>query len=161
MCKNRICGMIAVAVLATSFTGCQQANNTQSGAVLGTGLGALTGAIIGNQTGDRDKGALIGALAGGAAGALAGQAQDNAEQRDAVMAHAAHQEQMRYLEGRAVTNSDVVAMSANGLSEPLIIGTIQDRGGKFDTSPQAIIQLKQSGISDGLISAMQRYNMSP
>jgi len=44
------------------------------------------------------------------------------------------------------------------VSDALIINMIQDRSGKFDTSPTGVIALKQSGVSDTVIMAMQRHN---
>ena len=144
--------------MAVSLTGCRNLNHTQRKALLGSGLGAAAGAIIGHQTGNRDKGALIGALAGGVGGGLLGNAQDKRVERDAALDHAYNQEQARRANQKAVTNSDIVDLTRNGVSDQIIISTIKDRGGRFDTSPGAIVYLKDSFVSDTVIQTMQRYN---
>lgn len=146
--------VLFAAVAGCLLTGCQNMNRTQQGAALGTAAGAGLGAIIGHQTGNRDLGALIGAGVGGVGGAMAGNAQDAAEERDAAMAHAHHMEMTRNAEARAVTNADVVLMVQNRVPERVILATIQSRGGRFDTSPQAITHLHQSGVSEPVIQAM-------
>lgn len=69
--------MRLVSLLAMLFiftTGCAtEINETQSGALLGSGLGAGLGAIIGNQTGHAGAGTAIGAGTGLLAGALVGE----------------------------------------------------------------------------------------
>ena len=156
--RSAMSRFVVIALAAGTFTGCGSMNNTQKGAGLGAGLGALTGAIIGHQTGNRDKGALIGAALGGVGGGLLGNTQDKAEERDAALAHAHHSEMARRADQMAVTNRDVVNMSQNGISDQLIISTMQNRGGKFDTSPHAIIALREHQVSEGVIQAMNRYN---
>lgn len=56
------------------FASCAtELNETQSGALLGSGLGAGLGAIVGNQTGHAGAGTAIGAGTGLLAGALVGE----------------------------------------------------------------------------------------
>ena len=43
--------MILLATLGLGLTGCANMNNTQSGALAGTGLGAVAGAIVGEASG--------------------------------------------------------------------------------------------------------------
>jgi uncharacterized protein YcfJ len=152
-----VCGMLVLSCL--SNTGCQTTdnNNAVGGAVVGTGLGALTGAIVGSAFGRRDAaaGALIGAAAGGVGGALIGHAQDerNQQTRDAVQAQ--YQQAQAAAEQNALHNNDIVYMVKNGLSEQVIVNSMRERGGRFDTSPDAIVQLKANGVSDAVIYAMQ------
>ena len=82
---------LVAAILGLALAGCQNMNNTQSGALLGTGLGATTGAIIGNASGHAGGGALIGAAAGALAGGLVGNAEDAREERDVAVAHAQYE----------------------------------------------------------------------
>jgi uncharacterized protein YcfJ len=151
------CGMLFLSCF--SNTGCQTTdnNNAVGGAVVGTGLGALTGAIVGSAFGRRDAaaGALIGAAAGGIGGALVGHAQDekNQQTRDAVQAQ--YQQAAAAAEQRAMHNDDVVYMVKSGVSEQVIINGMRERGGRFDTSPEAIVNLKSNGVSDAVIYAMQ------
>jgi uncharacterized protein YcfJ len=152
-----IYGMLLLNCL--SNTGCQTTdnNNAVGGAVVGTGLGALTGAIVGSAFGRRDAaaGALIGAAAGGIGGALVGHAQDekNQQTRDAVQAQ--YQQAAAAAEQRAMHNDDVVYMVKSGVSEQVIMNSMRERGGRFDTSPEAIVNLKSNGVSDAVIYAMQ------
>jgi len=145
----------AVALLCPLSIGCQ--NNTQTGAAIGSGLGALTGAIIGHQTGNKETGALIGAAAGAVGGGLLGNAADVQEERDAAITHAQHTEMARRADQMAVTNRDVINMTRKGVSDRVIVSTVQSRGGRFDTSPDAVIYMKENGVSDAVIQTMQRY----
>jgi hypothetical protein len=131
--------------------GCQNISHTESGALIGTGLGAGTGAAIGNASGHAGGGALIGAAAGAVAGSLVGNAEDAREERDAAVAHAQYVAQAQ----QAVTNADIINMTRGGISDDVIIGAVRTRGGRFDLSPNSIIQLKHEGVSDNLIMAMQ------
>ncbi|WP_166824329.1 glycine zipper domain-containing protein [Thalassoroseus pseudoceratinae] len=135
------------------LTGC--ATSTGNGALFGTGLGATTGAVLGSVSGNAGKGALIGATAGALGGALVGNAEDAARQRDAAWAHAYQVEQQQFA-AQAVTNADVVTMTQSGVSQEVIINAIRTRGGQFDTSPNALIWLKNSGVSDAVIATMQQ-----
>jgi len=150
--------LVAATLVATTCLGCANMNNTQKGAGLGAAGGAGLGAIIGHQFGSAGTGALIGGLAGTATGALAGNAKDEADRRDAYARHAAYERSERIREQRAMTNRDVADMVASGVSDRVIVSTMQDRGGSFDTSPQAIIALQRAGVSDSVIQSMQYYN---
>ena len=145
-------------LLITSCLGCMNANNTQKGALLGGAGGAGIGAIIGHQFGATGTGALIGGLAGTAGGALVGNSKDEANKRDAAARHAAYERSRLEMEAHALTNRDVADMVANGVSDSTIVTAMRDKGGRFDTSPQAIIALHNAGVSDGVVQAMQHYN---
>lgn len=151
--RSRLC------LLACSFCiftiGCQSASHTGNGALIGSGLGAATGAIIGHQTGNSGTGALIGAVAGGLGGALVGNAQDAREERDMAVAQANYSQQALQAERMALTNADIVKMSQNGLSAELITAAIQQRGGRFHTSPDDLIALNANGVDQRVISVMQ------
>jgi uncharacterized protein YcfJ len=149
--------LVVCTLLCSSLAGCQNMNKTTAGAGLGAGAGALAGAIIGHQTGNAEKGALIGAALGGVGGGLTGHAMDKTDERDAAMAHASHTEAARRADQRAMTNSDVIYMTKSGTSDQIIIGTIQNRGGRFQMDPQSVVSLQQNGVSDGVIQVMQRH----
>ncbi|MBI4431387.1 MAG: glycine zipper family protein [Candidatus Omnitrophica bacterium] len=68
---KRVALFLVIGVMATSCA--TELNETQSGALLGSGLGAGLGAIIGNQTGSPGAGTAIGAGTGLLAGALVGE----------------------------------------------------------------------------------------
>jgi hypothetical protein len=54
-----------------------------------------------------------------------------------------------------VTNYDLVGMAKAGVSDDVIISTIQSRGARLDLSPQGLIALKQSGVSDRVVLSAQ------
>lgn len=153
--------VLCALLISTSIfgTGCQTTDNTNAvtGGILGTGLGAVTGAIIGSATGrgNAAAGALIGAAAGGAGGALLGHSQDEKNQQVANAAQVQYQQAQAAAEQNALTNSDVVYMVRSGLSQQVIVNAIRQRGGRFDTTPDAIVQLKANGVNDYVIQVMQ------
>jgi hypothetical protein len=51
-------------------------------------------------------------------------------------------------------NDDVLRMTKAGLPDATIVSLIQQNGGTFDTSPDALIALKKGGVSSGVIDAM-------
>ena len=53
----------------------------------------------------------------------------------------------------------MIEMHANGVGDSTIVNTMKDRGGNFDTTPQGIIGMKHSGVSDYVIQHMQANNM--
>jgi hypothetical protein len=61
----------------------------------------------------------------------------------------------------AVTNLDLINMAKAGVGDDLIISTIQSRGARLDLSPQGLIALKQSGVSDRVLIAAQNMSAGP
>jgi hypothetical protein len=53
-----------------------------------------------------------------------------------------------------LTNDSVVKLIKSGLSEDLIVATINASQGKYDTSSHAIITLKNAGAGDKIVAAM-------
>ncbi len=133
--------------------GCASGPHTTAGAGLGTGLGAVTGAVIGSQTGDAASGAAIGAVTGALAGGLVGNAADARDERDAAYAQLHHERALH--QPQALTNADLVMMAQSGVGDDVIINSVNTRGGRFDLSPGAIIQLKNSRVSDRVLLAIQ------
>ncbi len=149
--------VIVGSLISVSCLGCANMNNTEKGAAAGGVGGTVVGAIVGKQLGNTGAGAAIGAVTGLAAGALVGKAEDNAEERDNAARTAAYEHNMRVREERAVTNADIAYMAQNGINDNLICNEIRTRGGRFDTSPQSIINLQRAGVSNTVIEAMQNY----
>ena len=54
-----------------------------------------------------------------------------------------------------VDNDTILRMKQAGLGDDLLVQTIQLQPGRYDTSPDALIELKKAGLSDRVISAMQ------
>jgi hypothetical protein len=129
-------------------------NDTAEGTVFGGALGAITGALIGGKK-KRGEGALIGAGVGALSGNLIGRSKDEADaQRAAAGATAvAHANQRAAV--RAVTNLDLIRMTQAGVSDDLVISTLRTRGARLDLSPEALIALKESGVSERVLIAAQ------
>jgi hypothetical protein len=129
-------------------------NDTAGGAVVGGGLGAVAGALVSPKK-NRGENALIGAGVGALAGGLLGNARDKVDQQQVMVGSTVAANANAQIAAQAVTNYDLVEMTRAGLSEDLIISTIQSRGGRFDLSPGGLIALKQSGVSDRVVLAAQ------
>ena len=54
----------------------------------------------------------------------------------------------------ALDNKDVVKMAKSGLSEAVILSVVQAQPGTYDVTPDALIELKSSGVTDPVIAAM-------
>ena len=149
---------VAGSLLLVACCGCQNMNKTEKGAVAGGAGGAAVGAIVGHQLGSTGAGAAIGALAGGSIGALVGNSEDESDRKHEAQARQAAYARAAAAQQKAMTNSDVIAMSQANVSDEVICNGIRTRGGRFDTKPQAIIQLQQSGVSSVVIEEMQNYS---
>lgn len=56
----------------------------------------------------------------------------------------------------ALTNDDVVKMVRAELSPTIILTTVESSDPKFDVTPAGLIALKEAGVGDQIIQAMQR-----
>lgn len=149
-------GLWSVAALCL-LSGCvAPMNHTQSGTLGGAGLGAVAGAIVGQAVGAPGAGAAIGAATGAVTGNLVGQAEDIREERDFAWAQADAANAQAVADARALTEGDVVTMVQSGVGDAVIIQAVASRGCRWEGTPQAIIRLKQQGVSDGVLNAMQR-----
>lgn len=146
-------------LLATGI-GCQHMNYAERGTLFGAGTGGLLGGIIGHQSGHTGAGAVIGSLAGGLAGAAIGDAQDARDERDAALA-AYYSRQAQQPRAPALTNADLMKMSQSGLSDEVIINSVKNQGGQFDLGADSLIALKQAGVSDRVIVAIQQSGAPP
>jgi len=153
--KRIIARLVAGVLIAGSFLGCSNMNNTQKGAAIGTAGGAAAGAIIGKQLGSTGAGAAIGAVTGLVAGGLIGDSEDKKEAKENAEAQAAYQQDLAARQARAVTNADIVNLVQEGVGDDVICNEIRTRGGNFDTSPQAIIYLQRAGVDNRVMQAMQ------
>lgn len=145
---------VVCVTLAVSAFGCRTANQTEAGALAGAGFGGTLGALIGSQSGRGGTGAVLGAMTGAVVGGLAGEAADARDERDAAIAQAQYERDQSAR--NAVTNFDLINMSQAGLSDQVVINSVQTRGGQFDLSPSAIIELKSRGVSDNVILSIQQ-----
>jgi hypothetical protein len=55
---------------------------------------------------------------------------------------------------QSLNNAAVVKLVKAGLSEELIVNTINAQAGTYDTSTDGLIALKGAGVSDKVVSAM-------
>ncbi len=60
-----------------------------------------------------------------------------------------------------LTNEDIVKMVEAKIGDAVIIGKIKASAAKFDTSTDALIQLKQAGVSDVVLEAMVQASGVP
>lgn len=149
--------------------------NTQRGATLGGITGAIAGAIIGENNNEAGAGAAIGGVVGVVAGGLLGNARDKElrAQQQYYAAPRSFATQPTYLQPTytqqnvyaaplpqgAVSFNDVVAMTRSGVSEGVILNQIQSRGVLIQPQVSDIISLHQQGVSELVISAMQRASV--
>jgi hypothetical protein len=131
-------------------------NDTLGGTFVGGALGAITGAAVSGKK-NRPENALIGAGIGAITGNLFGQAKDRNDEYRTASGRAVVGQMNQQAAAAAVTNNDLVAMTRAGVSEDLIISTMRSRGARMDLSPQALISLKQQGVSDRVVLAAQDF----
>ncbi len=62
---------------------------------------------------------------------------------------------------QSLDNAAVVKLAKSGLSEDLIVQTINASAGHYDTGTDALIALKQAGITDKEVGAMLMKNANP
>jgi hypothetical protein len=133
-------------------------NDTAAGTFMGGAFGAVTGAIVGGKK-NRGEGALIGAGVGAVTGNLLGRSKDRTDEQRAAYGAASVNQWNQQAAAQAVTNYDLQEMTRAGVSEDVIISTMRSRGARLDLSPNSLIALKQSGVSDRVVLAAQ--GMSP
>ena len=59
-----------------------------------------------------------------------------------------------FAQTETLTNSEIILMTKSGLSSELIIRKIKDSNGKYETTTNALIELKKAGVSDAVIALM-------
>jgi hypothetical protein len=147
-----IAQVLPLGVLLLLAVGCRSPYHADQGALFGGLTGAGVGAVVGNAVGSPAAGALLGAGVGTITGAAVGGSLDEIEARN--RAQIAQQMGSQIRPG-VVSLADVINMSHAGVSEPLIVTHIQHNGMAAPVSSSDLITLKQQGVSDGVIQAMQ------
>ena len=143
------CVFILICVLI--FTGCQSVGPNQNrGSLIGAGAGSLIGAAIGSTDGKALEGAGVGGAIGATIGALEGRQTD--------LENAAYQ---RTIQAHATQIDQVIQMTKSGLSEDVIINQIRSTGIAATPTHEQLIFLKNNGVSDRVISAMQGAGAAP
>jgi uncharacterized membrane protein len=142
---------LAAALALVGQSGCASMNNTEKGTLAGGGLGAGAGAIIGSVTHHPLAGTAIGGALGAVAGGLTGHAIDESERKqDAKLAAATAPPP-----SGPMTVADVAQMARDHISDEVIINQIRTTGTIFQLTMADITYLKENGVSDMVIAAMQ------
>jgi outer membrane lipoprotein SlyB len=135
--------------------GCQNAKSrAPEGAVIGGVLGAAAGGIIGHQSHHGGEGAAIGAAAGALTGALIGSQIAKPGQQQAQTqgtAPAATQQPSP----NQMSMQQIIDLSKQGVNEAVIIDKIRLTNSRFNLTADDINNLKQQGVSQKVIDAMQ------
>ena len=128
--------------------------NTAKGAGLGGAAGAIIGGVIGHQNDETAEGALIGGAVGALAGGVVGNNRDRYEAQSwQNYNYQQYHAQQNYRQ--AVSLSDVIVMSRNGLSDSVIVNHIQLHGVQQRPAVHDVITLHNQGVSEAVISSMQ------
>lgn len=140
----------AVALLTLGCQGSQ--TRSGEGAVIGGLLGATAGGVVGHQSHHGLEGAAIGAAAGALTGAIIGgqiqkPGQTTQPAQTAGANVAANPNQMTILQ--------IVELTKQGANENVIIDKIRLSNSKFNLTSDDINYLKQQGVSQNVINAMQ------
>lgn len=139
-----------LATASLLLAGCQMNSYANRGAALGGLTGAGVGAAVGHATGHTGSGALIGSAVGLVTGNAIGSGMDNirAENRALI-------EQQAAARGRMASLQDAAEMTRAGLADDLIVTHFQTRGLATPPTPADLISLKQQGVSDYVLRALQ------
>jgi hypothetical protein len=149
-------GVGLIAVWWASSTGCRSPYYADQGAALGGLAGGLTGAALGDAHGTALGGAVVGTAVGALTGAAIGDSMDAEVARRQALIEAKTGRRMVGM----VTTSDVMAMMTSGLSDDVIITHIRTHGVAASLTPNDIIRLHDSGVSENVINAMQETSAS-
>lgn len=131
-------------------TGCQNAQTKAGeGAIIGGVLGAAAGGIIGHQSHHGGEGAAIGAAAGALTGAIVGSQIPKQGQtaQGTQAAQSANPNQM--------SMQQIIDLTNQGANENVIIDKIRLTNSRFNLSTDDINYLKQKGVTQRVIDAMQ------
>ncbi|MDD4954721.1 MAG: glycine zipper 2TM domain-containing protein [Candidatus Omnitrophica bacterium] len=158
--KNALVIFLSFLVICTY--GCES-NKTRvaEGAVIGGLIGGAAGGIIGHQSGHGGEGAGIGIAAGALTGALVGSQINKPQSPEAQNAPVPATSQQpaqpapQVLQTGQLSMQQIVDMAKKGVSDDEIIKEIKSTNSKFNLSQEGINYLKNAGVSDRVIAAMQ------
>lgn len=149
---------LVLAVIACSMTwGCQFRTYAGRGGALGGLLGAGVGAAIGEANDNPLAGAAIGSAVGAMTGGAVGESIDEVDARNQARVEGLRRE----FAENGLSVQDVVHMSQAGLGDLVIAQQIQAQGLREPILPEQLIWLKQQGVSDTVMAAMQAAGGSP
>jgi hypothetical protein len=133
------------------LSACRSPYYADKGAALGGLAGGLTGAALGDRGGNALGGAVLGTAVGALAGAAVGDSMDAEVERRQALIEAKTGRRMAGL----VTTTDVTTMVSSGLSDDVICNHIRANGVASSLTPNDIIHLHDSGVSEKVINEMQ------
>jgi len=140
--------MICLSIVFLNL-GCQTTKTRAvEGGVIGGVVGAAAGGIIGHQSGHGGEGAGIGAAVGAITGAIIGSQIEKPAQTTAPVSTAQNPSQM--------TIQQIIDLRKQGINEDVIIDRIRLTNSKFNLTAADINYLKQQGVSQKVIDAMQQ-----
>jgi surface antigen len=154
--------LCTIGLMSFSLIGCE--TKAGSGALIGAGAGALVGGLIGsNSHGRAGEGAAIGAAAGAIGGGLIGHGMDESDKKktedrdynsdyDRRNANA----QPKWKESsNAISKSDVISWTDQGVRDDIIIDRIERSGAVFRLSAADQNDLRDHHVSEAVIRAMK------
>lgn len=152
--------MKKAAVLIFSFcvmlfvTACQNAQTRAGeGALLGGVLGAAAGGVIGHQSHHGGEGAAIGAAAGALTGAIVGSQMPKQGQKPQPAGQPA--QEGKTVNPNQMSIQQITELARQGVHEDVIIDKIRLTNSRFQLTAEDINYLKQNGVSQKVINAMQ------
>jgi len=151
--KSSVIKILSV-ILIIGLVGCSALNQTQKGAMIGTGAGAAAGAVAGALLGDTAKGAIIGAVVGGAAGAIIGNQMDRQARQLEEELEGANVERVGEAIAIKFDSGLLFGFDSSELS-PEAIENLQTLSNSLDTYDNTDVMI--IGHTDGIGSAT--YNM--
>ncbi len=141
-----------LSIVLIGLAGCQTAGpHTRNGGLAGGMAGAAIGALAGANSGK----ALEGALIGGTTGSILGGALGNSVDHQVASDQAYHFEREQQIMATAISIDQVIRMTQSGLDEQLIVNQINANGIERRLRPEELMMLKNNGVSNNVISAMQ------
>jgi fructose-1,6-bisphosphatase/sedoheptulose 1,7-bisphosphatase-like protein len=162
---QKVVRVVLVLAVSGSLVGCESKAGT--GAIIGGAGGAAAGGLIGSLSHARaGEGALIGGAIGALGGALIGHGMDKDDEKREKerREYETYRERSYYRQvqpaasygaARPVSKEDVIAWSAKGTREDIIVDRIEQSGSKFHLTAADENQLRDAGVSPEVIRRMK------
>jgi hypothetical protein len=146
-----LCGVFVIAAVCLPQSGCHSPYYQDRLALFGGLTGAGVGALLGEGGGDALSGAAIGSAVGAASGAVVGGVLDEAEARNRQIIEARIGRPM----AGAASHEDIIALAQAGLGDEVIITHVRSHGVAPRPTADDLIRLKNQGVSDNVLQAVQ------
>ncbi|MBL8889793.1 MAG: glycine zipper 2TM domain-containing protein [Planctomycetaceae bacterium] len=151
--------LVLITFLASAQMGQAQWSASEKGTLLGAVAGGGAGAAIGKKSGNPITGAVVGTLGGAILGNVIG---DRVDQRRAETYYQPQYQtqyqpiQQQVYRNPGVTIDQVIHLTRSGVGDDLIISHVQQNGFQQSLTTNDLILLKNQGVSDRVIMALQR-----